>query len=82
MELLKTSTMLKALILELQKYDKIEDLQAQVINQFYIYSWVLSMSYYQEGCNISSNTKRSKVLISWSKWELALRESLSSLTNL
>jgi hypothetical protein len=40
MELLKTSTMLKALILELQKYDKIEDLQAQVINRFYIYSWV------------------------------------------
>jgi hypothetical protein len=38
MELLKTSAMSKALILELQKYDKIEDLQAQVINQFYIYS--------------------------------------------
>jgi hypothetical protein len=26
--------------LELQKYDKIEDLQAQVINRFYTYSWV------------------------------------------
>jgi hypothetical protein len=38
MELLETSTMLKALILELQKYDKIGDLQAQVINRFYIYS--------------------------------------------
>jgi hypothetical protein len=38
MELLKASAMLKALILELQKYDKIEDLQAQVINRFYVYS--------------------------------------------
>jgi hypothetical protein len=35
---LKTSTMLKALILKLQKYNKIEDLQAQVINRFHIYS--------------------------------------------
>jgi hypothetical protein len=26
--------------LEMQKYGKIEDLQAQVINRFYIYSWV------------------------------------------
>jgi hypothetical protein len=32
MELLKTSAMLKALVLELQKYDKIEVLQTQVIN--------------------------------------------------
>jgi hypothetical protein len=32
MDLLKTSTMLKALKLELQKYGTIEDLQAQVIN--------------------------------------------------
>jgi hypothetical protein len=32
MDLLKTSAMLKALKLELQKYGKIEDLQAQVIN--------------------------------------------------
>jgi hypothetical protein len=32
MDLLKTSAMLKALKLKLQKYDKIEDLQAQVIN--------------------------------------------------
>jgi hypothetical protein len=38
MELLKTSAMLKALALDLQKYDKIEDLQTQVINRFYIYS--------------------------------------------
>jgi hypothetical protein len=38
MELVKTSAMLKALILKLQKYDKIEDLQSQVINRFYIYS--------------------------------------------
>jgi hypothetical protein len=79
--LLKTSAMLKALILELQKYDKIEDLQAQVITRFYIYSWVLGMPYYQEGCNIISKTKDQKVLISWPKWELALREFLSSLTN-
>jgi hypothetical protein len=26
--------------LELQKYGKIEDLQAQVINRLYTYSWV------------------------------------------
>jgi hypothetical protein len=26
--------------LELQKYGKIEDIQAQVINRLYIYSWV------------------------------------------
>jgi hypothetical protein len=38
MDLLKTSTMLKALILEMQKYGKIGDLQSQVINWFYIYS--------------------------------------------
>jgi hypothetical protein len=38
MEFLKTSAMLKALILELQKYDKIEDLQDQVINLLYTYS--------------------------------------------
>jgi hypothetical protein len=38
MDLLKTSAMLKALILELQKYGKIEGLQAQVINWLYIYS--------------------------------------------
>jgi hypothetical protein len=67
MELLKTSAMSKALILELQKYDKIEDLQAQVINQFYIYSWGLGMSYYQEGCNISSKTKDQK----WSLVDLS-----------
>jgi hypothetical protein len=40
MDLLKTSAMLKALILEMQKYGKIGDLQAQVINQIYIYSRV------------------------------------------
>jgi hypothetical protein len=60
MDLLKTSAMLKALMLELQKYDKIEDLQAQVINRFYIYSWVLGMPYYQEWSNISSKTKDQK----------------------
>jgi hypothetical protein len=26
--------------LELQKYGKIEDLQAQVVNRLYMYSWV------------------------------------------
>jgi hypothetical protein len=36
--LLKTSAMFKALLLELQKYGKIEDIQAQVINRLYIYS--------------------------------------------
>jgi hypothetical protein len=60
MELLKTSAMLKALILELQKYDKIEDLQAQVINRFIYLILSLGMSYYQEGCNISSKTKDQK----------------------
>jgi hypothetical protein len=57
MELLKTSAMLK---LELQKYDKTQDLQAQVIYRFYIYSWVLGMPYYQEECNISSKKKDQK----------------------
>jgi hypothetical protein len=31
---------LEALKLELQKYDKNEDLQAQVVDTIYIYSWV------------------------------------------
>jgi hypothetical protein len=43
MELLKTSAMLKSLILELQKYDKIEDLQAQVINK--VFSVILEYRY-------------------------------------
>jgi hypothetical protein len=81
MDLLKTSTMLEVLKLELQKYGKIEDLQAQVIDSVLYWFLSLGMLYYQEGCNISSKT-RSKVLISWPKWELALREFLSSLTNL
>jgi hypothetical protein len=51
------SAMLKALTLDLQKYDKIEDLQTQVINRFYIFFLSLGMPYYQEGCNISSKTK-------------------------
>jgi hypothetical protein len=60
MDLLKTSTMLEALKLELQKYDQIEDLQAQVIN-FVLYLFLnLGMSYYQEGCNTSSKTKDQK----------------------
>jgi hypothetical protein len=52
--------MLKALTLDLQKYDKIEDLQTQVINRFYIFFLSLGMSYYQEGCNISYKTKDQK----------------------
>jgi hypothetical protein len=52
--------MLKALKLELQKYGKIEDLQAQVIN-FVLYLFLsLRMSYYQEGCNTNSKTKDQK----------------------
>ena len=60
MDLLKTSAMLEALKLELQKYGKIEDLQAQVINSI-LYSFLsLGTPYYQEGCNISSKTKDQK----------------------
>jgi hypothetical protein len=52
--------MLKSLKLELQKYGKIEDLQAQVIN-FILYLFLsLGMSSYQEGCNTSSETKDQK----------------------
>jgi hypothetical protein len=46
MDLLKTSTMLKSLKLELQKYGKIEDLQAQVINSVLHLFLSLGMSYY------------------------------------
>jgi hypothetical protein len=60
MDLLKTSTMLKALKLELQKYGKIEDLQAQVINSVLYLFLSLGTSYYQEVCNISSKTKDQK----------------------
>jgi hypothetical protein len=60
MDLLKTSAMLKALKLELQKYGKIEDLQAQVINSTLYLFLSLGMSYYQEGCNTSSKTTDQK----------------------
>jgi hypothetical protein len=60
MDLLKTSAMLKALKLELQKYGKIEDLQSQVINSVLYLFLSLGMSYYQEGCNTSSKTKDQK----------------------
>jgi hypothetical protein len=63
MDLLKTSAMLKALKLELQKYGKIEDLQAQVINSALYLFLSLGTPYYQEGCNISSKTKRQKCLL-------------------
>jgi hypothetical protein len=44
--------MLKTLKLELRKYGKIEDLQAQVVNlALYLYL-SLGTPYYQEGCNI------------------------------
>jgi hypothetical protein len=48
MDLLKTSAMLKALKLELQKYGKIEDLQAQVINSVLHLLLSLGMPYYQK----------------------------------
>jgi hypothetical protein len=38
MDVLKTSVMLEALKLKLFKYGEIEDLQAQEVNLFYIYS--------------------------------------------
>jgi hypothetical protein len=60
MDLLKTSAMLKVLKLELQKYGKIEDLQAQVINSALYLFLNLGTPYYQEGCNISSKTKDQK----------------------
>jgi hypothetical protein len=60
MELLKTSAMLKDLILEVQKYDKIEDLQVQSDQPFLYLILSLGMPYYQEGCNISSKTKDQK----------------------
>jgi hypothetical protein len=60
MDLLKTSAMSKALRLELQKYDKIEDLQAQVTNSALYLFLSLGTPYYQEGCNISSNSKDQK----------------------
>jgi hypothetical protein len=37
MELLKTSAMLKALILEIQKYGKIESVQAQELNKVFLF---------------------------------------------
>jgi hypothetical protein len=60
MDLLKTSAMLKALKLELQKYGKIEDLQAQVINATLYLLLSLGTMYYQEGCSIISKTKDQK----------------------
>jgi hypothetical protein len=60
MDLLKTSSMLKALKLEFQKYGKIEDLQAQMINSVLYLFLSLGMLYYQEGCNTSSKTKVQK----------------------
>jgi hypothetical protein len=63
MDLLKTSALLEALKLELQKYGKVEDPQAQVVDSVLYLFLSIGMMYYQEGCNISSNT-RSKVLIS------------------
>jgi hypothetical protein len=54
-----TSAMLKPSRLELQRYGKSEDLQAQLIDSvLYLFS-SLGMSY-KEGCNISSRTKDQK----------------------
>jgi hypothetical protein len=57
MDLVKTLAMSKALKMELRKYGKIEDLQAQEINSALYLFLSIGMSYYQEGCNISSKTK-------------------------
>jgi hypothetical protein len=60
MDLLKTLSMLEALKLELQKYGKNEDLQAQVVDSVLYLFLSIGMPYYQEGCNISSKTKDEK----------------------
>jgi hypothetical protein len=60
MDLLKTLSMLEALKLELQKYGKNEDLQAQVVDSVLYLFLSTGMPYYQEGCNISSKTKDEK----------------------
>jgi hypothetical protein len=56
----------------LLKYGKVEDIQAQEVVMVFYLILSIGMSYYQEGCNISELTKV-KVLISWPKWDLALR---------
>jgi hypothetical protein len=60
MDLLKILAMLEALKLEWQKYGKIEDLQAQVVDSVLYLFLSIGMSYYQEGCNIGSKTKDQK----------------------
>jgi hypothetical protein len=60
MDLLTTLAMLEALKLELLKYGKIEDLQAQVVDTVLNLFLIIGMLYYQEGCNVSSKTKVQK----------------------
>jgi hypothetical protein len=60
MDLLKTLAMLEALKLELQKYGKIEDLQAQVVDSVLYLFFSIGMSYYQAIWNIVSKTKDQK----------------------
>jgi hypothetical protein len=60
MDLFKTSAMLEALKLELQKYGKIKYLQAQEVDYVLYLFLNLGLLYSQEGCNISSKTKDQK----------------------
>jgi hypothetical protein len=48
--------MLEALMLELLKYDKVEDLQAQVVDMVLYLFLSIGIPYYQEGYNISFKT--------------------------
>jgi hypothetical protein len=60
MDFLKTLAMLEALRMELRKYGKIEDLQAQVVDSVLYLFYSIGIPYYQEGCNIISKTKDQK----------------------
>jgi hypothetical protein len=56
MDVLKIMAMLEALKLELIKYGKTEDLQAQEVDSVFMFLSI-GTSYYQERCNISFMTK-------------------------
>jgi hypothetical protein len=62
----KSKAMLKALKRIWIKYGKIEDIQAQEINQVYLFLSI-GMPYYQEGCNISELTKSKCSLVDLSE---------------
>jgi hypothetical protein len=62
MDLLKTSAMLEALKLKLQKYGKIGDLQPQVVDSVLYLLLSIWMMYYQEGCNIMWHSQENTVL--------------------